>query len=107
MNAYWAIHKDRLNAMRKQRGDWIKGKYGITHAERRALFESSDGLCALCLEEPATTIDHNHETGEVRGALCHFCNKGLGYVEKMGATSPVIEEYFATAWTWRVEQSVA
>jgi hypothetical protein len=31
----------------------------------------------------------------------------LGFVEKMGATSPVIEEYFATAWTWREELSAA
>lgn len=72
--------------------------YGLSREEVLELFESSDGLCALCYEVPATAIDHDHETGRVRGALCKSCNTGLGFVEKMGASSPVIEEYLTTAW---------
>ena len=53
-------------------------RYGITPQQRLALFEASDGLCALCYERPATTVDHDHETGQIRGALCNGCNSGLG-----------------------------
>ena len=96
MKEYSRVHADRINAQRRARRH--KTIYGLTDAERLELFESSDGLCALCLEEPATVIDHDHETGKVRGALCHFCNKGLGYIEAMGATSPAIAEYLSTEW---------
>lgn len=76
----------------------VKFRYGLNRHERLALFESSDGLCALCYEAPATHIDHDHETGKVRGALCQPCNQGLGWVEKMGAMSPSIQEYLLTQW---------
>lgn len=96
MKEYRVEHGDRLRAWRRK--TWPQRQYGLTDAERLKLFESSDGLCALCYEEPATVIDHDHETGRVRGALCAFCNKGLGYIEKMGATSDSIVEYLTTNW---------
>lgn len=37
-----------------------------------------DGLCAVCYEKPATSVDHDHKTGQVRGLLCRNCNTGLG-----------------------------
>ena len=55
-----------------------KMRYGLTHEQVLSLFEASDGLCALCYEVPATTVDHDHESGEIRGALCNSCNTALG-----------------------------
>lgn len=70
----------------------LKRRYGITPADRLALFEASDGLCAACYEEPATELDHNHETGEIRGALCRGCNVALGMVrEDLGRISRLAE----------------
>ena len=54
--------------------------YGITEEEYRFLVVQQDNKCGICGRPFIDTphIDHNHETGEVRGLLCSKCNKGLG-----------------------------
>lgn len=62
---------------------------GITVAEYRAMLDAQGHRCAICrCEEPpldsvrrrdAWHIDHDHETGKVRGVLCPSCNLMLGY----------------------------
>jgi hypothetical protein len=53
-------------------------RYGITRQERSAMLVAQDGLCALCYEQPATEVDHDHNSGRVRGMLCKPCNVALG-----------------------------
>jgi hypothetical protein len=57
-------------------------KYGITADNFKQMFETQQGKCAICNEEPKTKrglhVDHDHETGKVRGLLCHGCNVALG-----------------------------
>jgi len=57
-------------------------KYGITADEFKQMFETQQGKCSICSEEPKTKrglhVDHDHETGKVRGLLCHGCNVALG-----------------------------
>jgi hypothetical protein len=36
------------------------------------------GECIIC-GNPATTVDHDHLTGKIRGPLCQNCNLGLGH----------------------------
>jgi hypothetical protein len=61
----------------------IKSRYGITMPELEALRERQRGLCAICGRALCPTgrdfcVDHNHDTGVVRGLLCFVCNTGLG-----------------------------
>jgi hypothetical protein len=57
-------------------------RYGLTSEEFDALREGQHGACAICSRPFRGTrdcnVDHDHETGKVRGLLCHDCNTGIG-----------------------------
>lgn len=53
-------------------------RYGLTPDQADALGD----CCAICGRTNADrrlAIDHDHDTGRVRGRLCTACNRGLGY----------------------------
>jgi len=67
----------------------MRRKYGITLRELNVMFEAQDRRCAICRSPlrwaKATAkgrgiacVDHDHQTGRVRGILCHHCNRSLG-----------------------------
>lgn len=57
-------------------------------ADWEALYDRQQGRCAICGAELDRTkskdihVDHNHETGKVRGLLCSACNRGLGFFKE-------------------------
>lgn len=55
-------------------------RYSISDTEWIAMLEKQGGACALC-GDPPTAVDHCHDTGKVRGLLCHCCNMLLARVE--------------------------
>ena len=57
--------------------------YGITLNDYNKMFEEQKGCCAICgihqsEIERAFSVDHDHNTGEIRSLLCINCNSGLG-----------------------------
>lgn len=65
-----------------RRAQNIKTRYGLTPRAYDALLASQDGLCAICRTPPLRPcVDHDHDTGNVRGILCHGCNIKLPGVE--------------------------
>ena len=62
-------------------------KYGLTLEDYDEMFAAQNGLCAVCGKPPNgngpskdnLAVDHDHETGEVRGLVCDRCNLGLGH----------------------------
>jgi hypothetical protein len=66
----------------KYKSKTLKTKFGITLAEFDAISEFQAGLCAVCCEPlprgKACHVDHDHQTGAVRGLLCTNCNVGIG-----------------------------
>ena len=53
-------------------------RYGLTIDELEKLLRTVE--CIICGDDITgkQCIDHNHDTGEIRGALCSNCNSGLG-----------------------------
>ena len=63
----------------------LKRNYGITLEDYDRMLEEQEGKCKICgTTEPNGKgrfhVDHNHDTQEVRGLLCHNCNRGIGYL---------------------------
>jgi len=57
----------------------LKSRYNLEMEEYNRLLISQKNLCAICLKDMQDPcVDHNHDTGEVRGLLCRTCNFGLG-----------------------------
>lgn len=97
---YWQLpeNRDRKNAASRQRrrrpevrianiDAQLRRTYGISFADYSKMLGEQDHLCLIC-REPASGgpkaasrlhVDHDHETGLVRGLLCTRCNQGLGY----------------------------
>ena len=53
-------------------------RYGIGADEFDELVVQQGGVCAICGRPDPEHVDHDHETGAVRGILCFNCNGGLG-----------------------------
>jgi 23S rRNA G2069 N7-methylase RlmK/C1962 C5-methylase RlmI len=62
------------------------GIVDMTVSRYDQLFISQKGCCAICNTHQnelkrRLNVDHNHQTGQVRGLLCDICNRGLGYLK--------------------------
>lgn len=70
----------------------LKKHYGITTEQKKQMFEQQGHCCAICKskssgrlikgKEAVWNIDHDHETGKVRGILCIHCNTALGIAKE-------------------------
>jgi Recombination endonuclease VII len=65
--------------------------FGISREQYEEMLKRQNGVCAIC-HQPETArsrsggekllgVDHEHETGRVRGLLCYRCNVALGYLK--------------------------
>ena len=74
--------RDKKKASVQGRDRHLKVKYGLTEIDIEALAIDQQGRCAICrkilLVGSFTHVDHDHETGSIRGLLCVNCNLGLG-----------------------------
>ena len=77
----WRKGKGRLKTKIVRKKTLLKTRYGLTLEEYFLMYEAQDGVCPICkrvmlLEK--VTVDHNHQTGKIRGLLCNQCNRGVG-----------------------------
>ena len=56
-------------------------KFGINSNDYKELNLLQKGLCAICKKTSKffnLAVDHDHNTGKIRGLLCENCNRALG-----------------------------
>jgi hypothetical protein len=78
-------HKDHITA--RQRKYKLRKKYNTTPEHVNYLAKIQNECCAICGTHKSDVkmgggklcIDHDHETGSVRGLLCGQCNSALGH----------------------------
>ncbi|GAA2453257.1 hypothetical protein GCM10010191_84790 [Actinomadura vinacea] len=68
----------RIRRLETARDDHLRARYGLGQTEIQEIVDMQRGLCAICCDRPAENVDHDHETGVVRGILCGGCNTGMG-----------------------------
>lgn len=73
-------HRRNRDKARNQR---LLKEYGISLADYIAMREGQGGVCAICQKKcpkngDTLSVDHDHDTGYVRGLLCNTCNNALG-----------------------------
>lgn len=56
----------------------IKTKYGLS---KEQYLEMVEGGCQMCHTDIKLVVDHCHDTGRVRGILCHWCNIAIGHLK--------------------------
>jgi len=75
----------RENIEREQDSQYRR-RYGISLAQYDAMLERQANTCAICGKTPEEneqrlSVDHDHDTGEVRSLLCNGCNGALGLMQ--------------------------
>jgi hypothetical protein len=64
----------------------LRWHYGIGLEEYSEMFDEQGGKC-VCgategrLDRKSLFVDHDHETGLIRGLLCNKCNRAIGLVD--------------------------
>lgn len=77
-----AVARTHYRDNREKYRGYNLGKYGITAADYDALIALQGGGCACCgakanRDGKRLAVDHDHDTGVVRGILCSNCNRGV------------------------------
>lgn len=80
----WAKANPQKRAL-TYRKNQIKRRYGITYNEYLEMILKQGNKCKICEFQFTNDkmggkpfIDHCHNTGKVRGILCHSCNIAIG-----------------------------
>ena len=109
---YWEI-QSRNTKFRQRMNTHLMLRYGIDLDQYEWLLEQNSGVCRLC-RRPETRksrsktvpvaslcVDHDSETGLIRGLLCNGCNVGIGSfkhdIERLQAAIKYLEHWNSPA----------
>jgi hypothetical protein len=91
-----------VDKVKKQRAAASKIKIHADHY--KVLHELQNGKCAICGTESGSNgrgdrlaVDHCHDSGNIRGLLCHRCNTALGLFKDKIENLELAVSYLKTA----------
>jgi len=84
--------RERRQTPEFQRGIWrrvLNYYHGITPEDYDEMLDAQNGVCAICGKQETAVnntgktvkrlaVDHDHDTGAIRGLLCTRCNTAIG-----------------------------
>lgn len=74
------VHRAKPEIKERERRRHIQDTYGLSPDEYQRLIVEQGGRCSICGDTMRKIhVDHDHDTGRVRGLLCPSCNTGLGH----------------------------
>lgn len=89
--------KRNPRSFEKRKNEWLKYNYRITLEDYKNMLEQQGGVCAICFQPCKTkkdlAVDHNHNTGKVRGLLCSNCNRAIGMLQEDPAIIDRAKQY--------------
>lgn len=87
-NSEWYLKYKETTLKKYSRANYLKVTFNITVADYDRMVSSQNNHCAACGCAPDSEnsgckygileVDHDHQTGKIRGLLCGRCNRGLG-----------------------------
>jgi len=91
-------------------------EYNITRKDWLVLYNKQNGVCSICggtgflmkptkYTEYTLCVDHDHNTGIIRGLLCNNCNRALGLLQDSVQTLENAINYLKESATTMVKTS--
>jgi hypothetical protein len=100
----------RDNNKDKRKNGMLKLRFNLTLEDYNLMFDAQGGVCKICGQTETAKknknkndevrmlcVDHDHNTGEVRGLLCNKCNVALGHYEATKERAQEFEKYINEA----------
>lgn len=103
LKAYNIKHRaENAEGIKKSLRDYaLRTTYGITLDEYNHIFTSQGNCCAVCQHTSRRMhVDHDHQTGRIRGILCHNCNIALGLLQDNEHTLTNLAAYLRANKEW-------
>ena len=86
------LRRESKSLREQDKNKYRISKYGIGTEEYNRMYIKQKEVCKMCKKRRPQTrksgivldlhIDHNHQTGRVRGLLCTYCNNSLGMLDE-------------------------
>jgi hypothetical protein len=88
---------------RRRRRAELQQKYSVELERYEEMWTAQEGACRICSggllsrsKDSFASVDHCHQTGRVRGLLCHRCNLAIGQFGDDPALLLRAAEYLST-----------